>query len=387
MKVSIITVVLNGIKTIERTIRSIIEQDYSEIEYIIIDGGSTDGTLDIIKKYENQIAYWISEPDKGIYNAMNKALQYATGEYINFINSDDWLEKNAVKKVMEYARITHPDVLYGDYYRVSENGLKILQTARPLEYIYVGIPFCHQSTFVHKNNKLEFDEEYRIAADYKMLLELYVRNKRFQYVPHPISNFSSGGMADKNQSATSFEMAMIAANVLIRSDNNIRLYGPTVLNNLIGAQYGRYLQDGSICKDIMKFIDKRTYKSEIVIFGVGDIFNKFRSLIQRNSRRIKYIIDNDEAKKGTTIDGIKVYLPSVLTNENDLSVIILNERYNYEMKMQLEGMNLSPTIRIFDYNELKTDYRKNMDKYIIDSLCAENSIIRTFINKTNEMEM
>ena len=90
MKISIITVCFNAVGVIEKTILSVISQTYNDVEYIIIDGGSTDGTLDIVKKYENYIAYWISEPDSGIYNAMNKGVKYATGLYCNFMNAGDF---------------------------------------------------------------------------------------------------------------------------------------------------------------------------------------------------------------------------------------------------------------------------------------------------------
>jgi glycosyltransferase involved in cell wall biosynthesis len=90
--ISIITIVYNGITTLEQTILSVINQTYKNSEYIIIDGGSTDSTVDIIKKYEKHFAYWLSEPDKGIYNAMNKGIKLSSGKYIALLNSDDWLE-------------------------------------------------------------------------------------------------------------------------------------------------------------------------------------------------------------------------------------------------------------------------------------------------------
>ena len=101
--ISVITVSYNAVSTIEQTILSVINQTYSNIEYIIIDGGSTDGTIDIIRRYEDKIAYWVSEPDRGIYDAMNKGASKANGEYIAFLNSDDWYELDAVSIIAQFA--------------------------------------------------------------------------------------------------------------------------------------------------------------------------------------------------------------------------------------------------------------------------------------------
>ena len=101
MLVSIITVVRNARKTIEQTINSVLSQTYKNIEYIIIDGASTDGTQEVIKKYENQLTYSVSEVDQGLYDAMNKGIQHARGDIIGIINSDDWYECNAIQKVVD----------------------------------------------------------------------------------------------------------------------------------------------------------------------------------------------------------------------------------------------------------------------------------------------
>ena len=114
--ISIVTVSYNAVATIEQTILSVINQTYSNIEYIIIDGGSTDGTLDVIKKYADKIAYWVSEPDKGIYDAMNKGIKVATGEWINFMNCGDYfVANNTLESVFGSGKIyKKAEILYGD---------------------------------------------------------------------------------------------------------------------------------------------------------------------------------------------------------------------------------------------------------------------------------
>ena len=136
MKVSIITVVFNGIRTIEQTIKSVLNQSYKNIEYIIIDGGSTDGTLDIIRKYENYLSYIISEPDHGIYDAMNKGIQKSTGDIVGIINSDDWYEVNTVSQVVERFESFAVDLVYGDINFIGKNGEIIRSENYSLEEIW-----------------------------------------------------------------------------------------------------------------------------------------------------------------------------------------------------------------------------------------------------------
>ena len=178
-KISIITVVYHAADTIEQTIRSVVEQDYPNIEYIIIDGGSTDGTLDVIKKYEDRIAYWVSEPDKGIYDAMNKGLSAATGDYIYYLGADDCLYDTAViSKIVSCLRSeAEPDVLCGavmmvdPVYRIE----KVYRSFFSEEAVLSGYNAPHQGMFVRRAilNQHPFDTNYRVAADYKNFLTFY----------------------------------------------------------------------------------------------------------------------------------------------------------------------------------------------------------------------
>lgn len=120
MRISIITVSYNSAGTIERTIKSVIQQDYGDVEYIVIDGGSTDGTVDVIRKYEKKIFFWLSEPDEGIYDAMNKGIRRATGEIIAFLNSDDWYQKNILSEVAEQFQDNNTQIVCGDVYYHQE---------------------------------------------------------------------------------------------------------------------------------------------------------------------------------------------------------------------------------------------------------------------------
>ena len=148
--ISIITVVLNSVETIERTINSIINQSFADYEYIIIDGGSNDGTLDIIRKYSNYISFWISESDKGIYDAMNKGIAHAKGQYIGILNSDDWYVTNSLSAVANQIQ-NNPniDIIYGNvlgYY--SESNIVVANSDHTK--LCKGNSIGHSAAFVRK---------------------------------------------------------------------------------------------------------------------------------------------------------------------------------------------------------------------------------------------
>ncbi len=198
--ISIITVSFNAAKTIEQTILSVVNQTYPNIEYIIIDGGSTDGTVDIIKKYEDKIAYWVSEPDKGIYDAMNKGIEKASGEWINFMNSGDEFYNNRVLSDIFSESISNEiDVFYGDVaikYQKKESYKKPL----PINQIEKGMVFCHQSSFVrtklYKENP--YNLTYKICADYNFFLSVYRKGGNFKYKSIVISKFLYGGLSSSS---------------------------------------------------------------------------------------------------------------------------------------------------------------------------------------------
>lgn len=202
--ISIITVSYNAVSTIENTILSVINQTYPHIEYIIIDGGSSDGTVDIIKKYSDKISYWVSEPDKGIYDAMNKGISIAKGELIGIINSDDWYEPNIFMHIAEnYSNSKNKEkIYYGDLEKCyNEYTRKIIKPKRALNQFWMGTIIGHPTVFipsiVYKKYGV-FNLEYKISADYDLLVRMYKHNIQFEYIPRIISHMRTGGESDRN---------------------------------------------------------------------------------------------------------------------------------------------------------------------------------------------
>lgn len=199
--VSIITVVYNGEKYLQQTIDSVASQTYGNIEYLIIDGASKDGTLEIIKKNAAKIDYWCSEPDKGLYDAMNKGIKKTKGEIIGMINSDDWYEPNAVALIVnEYLRDKSKKIFHGDRFDVQENGNKTVRKYNPskFKFLYYGMTYNHPSMFIHKDIYQEYfyNINLRALSDYEFVLAQYLKNnKNFCYIPNAYVNYRLDGLS------------------------------------------------------------------------------------------------------------------------------------------------------------------------------------------------
>ena len=200
-KVSIITVVYNGIAHLEQTIESVLGQSYENIEYIIIDGGSTDGTVELIQKYDDYIAYWVSEPDAGIYNAMNKGIAKATGEIVGLINADDWYAKDAVAKVVDIFNSSNADVVHGAMEIVSENGSCFVKDVEPnLDRLSKGMLINHPTLFAKRELYQKyggFDITYKIVADWELMVRWWKNEVKFVATEHCLSHFRMGGVSSE----------------------------------------------------------------------------------------------------------------------------------------------------------------------------------------------
>lgn len=195
--ISIITVVYNGEKTIEQTITSVLEQTYKNIEYIIVDGKSTDGTMQIVSQYKGKIAKIICEKDKGIYDAMNKGIAAASGEIIGLVNADDFYEEDALQTVAMHYK---PGLVnyYGALRNITENGSFIAPARGDLDKLKRGMVVNHPAMFVNKEvyDKIgNFDINFRIGADWDFTLRSYLNNVDFVKIDKVLSNFRIGGVS------------------------------------------------------------------------------------------------------------------------------------------------------------------------------------------------
>lgn len=206
MKISIVTVIYNNEKYLEESILSVKNQSFDNVEHIVIDGGSTDGSLDIIKKYDKYISKWISEPDSGIYDAMNKGVSLATGDIIGFLNSDDiYFSNDILSKISGILKTNKVDCCYGDILYMSED-LK-----KKIRYWKAGNPGKgrfkkgwmppHPAFFVKKkifDRFGSFRTDFKISADYELMLRFFEKeNISASYIPEILVKMRIGGKSNR----------------------------------------------------------------------------------------------------------------------------------------------------------------------------------------------
>lgn len=199
-KVSIVTVVFNAHLDLEKTILSVINQTYSSFEYIVIDGGSTDGSLNIIKKYQDKITHWISESDGGIYEAMNKGVSLSSGQWINFMNAgDSFASETVIEAIFKEDKDAY-DLVCGNALICYPNYQRLIK-AKPIETCFDTMPFSHQTMFVKQGLLKEhpFKTQYRIAGDFDFVVWLCLAKAKVWYEDAILVNYTSGGLSDTHR--------------------------------------------------------------------------------------------------------------------------------------------------------------------------------------------
>ena len=202
--VSIITVVYNSERFIEKTIKSIINQTYPNVEYLIVDGASTDGTVEIIKKYEKYISKWISEKDNGLYDAMNKAIKIASGDYLWFINSGDEIYTENILTEIFSQLDNLPDVVYGETeiinFKGRPVGMRRHSTPEKLTWksMRFGMKVCHQSILVKKALVEPYQLHFKYSSDFEWVIRVLKKSKSIQNSKLILSKFMEGGLTKQS---------------------------------------------------------------------------------------------------------------------------------------------------------------------------------------------
>lgn len=346
---SIIIPTYNCCQILEKTLKSVVSQDENLYECIIVDGKSTDKTLEIIHKYKNLYSdniKFISEPDKGIYDAMNKGIELIDGEYLYFIGAGDILLPNCLNKVMKYLNFDL-EMVYGNTY--FNNGLLKGYSFDKKKICISNI--CHQSIFYNK--KLfkiigKYDLKYQIFSDYDFNIKIFGNEFiRKRYIDISIANYLGNGVSDRN--------------IDIRFINDFK---KIVTENLGEHYYKYYLKSGKhnldenrnknndldysnnfiVNSDLIDLIENNVYK-EIIIFGTSSLSEKVIKYIKNNSKiNIKYFMDNDESKQGQQFFDKKIIIPRNGINSTENIPIIIASSWDYDIRKQLEELKIRKSL-------------------------------------------
>lgn len=340
MRISIITVCLNSEKTIEQTIQSVIRQEYDDLEYIVVDGQSKDKTLEIVETYADDISIIISEPDKGIYDAMNKGIALATGDIIGIINSDDWYEQGTFKEVQKCFQESGAEVVYGSLNMICED--KVIERWVPsdIEKIRYEMEIPHPTVFIKKyvyERYGAFCLEYKVAADYELILRLYTNSVRFVCLDRVLANYRHGGISEQQGRKCLGETLRIAQRYL----TTVPLGKRESLNRIILHKFkAKYFEKAlnEVSGSIWEVLHKRlgVHKEDnIVIFGAGNWGIKTYTELLQNSVQPLFFVDNNNEKWDESENPFKVLSPEKLKFYKGV-LLVLVKNFVPEILLQIK---------------------------------------------------
>lgn len=366
-KISIITVAYNAEGTIEQTINSVLNQTYSNIEYIVIDGGSTDRTVDIIEKYDSFISFWISEPDQGIYYAMNKGIEMATGEIIGIINADDWYEKNALDIIVNVFNDAEVEIVYGKL-NIVENDKVVRSTyPLPLNNMWFRMAIDHPATFVKRSvyERLGlFDTSYMLAADYDFLLKAYCEGVKFQYIDSTIANFRNDGVSSTKLVECAEETVRVTLRYIDRCPNKELVY----LKNEERLYTTKFNELFKMKPQLIRQAIYDYFGEEITtvsIIGTGVWGKDIVDILSKCEIGVEACYDNESSKWGKEFNHLKILNPIQLRDKKaDVIVAIKSNTEEIERQFKEYANFRLKWIMMYDLmKKVVDDYYDKTDTY------------------------
>lgn len=350
MKITVITVCLNRGNTIENTIKSVIAQSGQnwDLEYIVVDGGSTDETISIIEKYHTYIKRFVSETDNGIFDAMNKGISMASGEVIAFLNSDDWYEENALNSVMKAFEDSDCDCVCCDNYVLGKSGQKEYFDASKysVDDLHIHMIYYHSSIFCRKEffkKNGNFNIQYKIAADYDWFLGIVEKGAKLCYIHQPVFTFCYGGISSVNEIECAMEARQIA---LFHLNEDEGIYRDKI--------------DGRFCRVVLTASDKELFYFKLtellgkcqanILWGAGTRGIQCAAWFEQSGIKVDAVVDSNSSLWGSFIGKIPVCSPKIL-DKKKCNLIITPEKCVDEIKNVLTSKKAS-NVHVFELNML-----------------------------------
>ena len=357
MKITVITVCFNSANTIEATIKSVIEQEFHDLEYIVIDGGSTDSTMSIVNQYSDHIDKCISEPDKGIFDAMNKGIELASGDVIAFLNSDDWYERNALRIVEDAFTDSYCDCVCCDNYVMGKDGSIVYYCGgnRSFDSLHYQMIYYHSAIFCRKDffeKKENFKLEYKIAADYDWFLRTIENGAKVCRISQPVFTFRYGGISSVNVVECAKETRRIALRHLAVDKKEYR----ERIDDRFYWVASRATDSAIVRAELMKILDRDQIN---ILWGAGVRGEQCAKWFRSMDIGIDTIVDSDRRRWGEKVQGIKVDSPDLLKSIS-CNLIITPERHIVDIKKAVSMIGAG-NIRVFDLQCLCREIMKRVD--------------------------
>ena len=317
-KFSIVTVVKNNAVGLKETIDSVINQNFKNYEYIIVCGESDEDTYDVIEKYKKHITKYIIEKDEGIYFAMNKALKFCKGDFVNFLNAGDTFTTEDTLDIIAREIDNNTDIFCGSVYNVDNEQNKVFKsfTSRfqPLEHM-----FCfHQATFAKREifNNYSFDTQFKVVADYEWALKCYYSGYKFKFSESPIVNFEEGGFSYKNRILARIEEMYIQSKFL---DEIKEIYDKNSFSRFLSYKKNNNRFFSRLFNDILNQFHKlRLSEKTLVLYGFGQLGRVLHAMFPDEFTRI---YDKNFTELSSKFN-LKIYSPEeIFTEPNEVILI------------------------------------------------------------------
>lgn len=362
MKISVITVSYNAVKVIESTIKSVVEQGYDSFEYIVVDGASNDGTLDVIKGYDQYITHWISEPDSGIYNAMNKAVRMASGEYCIFMNAGDLFANPLVLKQVSFFLNDGFDYLCGN--EIS------LKSGKVIDYVYA--PKCistdlfvkrslsHQASFIKRELLLSnpYDEQLKLVSDWKFCIEvLLLQHKKYRSIDVDVCKFNHDGATFTQKEIGNKERLQVLQGLLPNEYEHVKNNKGSYIKKIIGHRTKLFDLSEEYDVAAKKFTTMFTYVQVMRLLGLVAILGKM----------IPGVI-GQRIKHHAILCFLKKKYGYVVENNADIvdKQVSLGDKYSIWV-CWWQGEDMMPLIPKICLASLRKNLQPNQQLYIISS--------------------
>jgi len=357
-KISIITACYNAENTIEQAIQSVLGQTYENIEYIIVDGASTDGTMEIVEKYRNKIDVVVSESDKGVYDAFNKGVGLATGDFINFMNADDYFSTNTILEKIVSHILNHPNLmlLHGNVKAIDETTGHWHYRGQSLSFkdFEKGQMCPHQSVFTRRELFTEFggfNLAYKILADVDFTIKCFKKYEEYiKYVPIEVAHFRLGGLSSSLQ----HEKNMHYENAIIHFNHfgNIPDYVKGSLENFetshINSTYQQWLESFLIGRKRLGNLDNL----RIAIFGTKKNATYLYHDLKERGGEVVCFLDNDDRMHNQLLHDIPINSPSNLIEDEVDAIVISIERYDAAQSIKAQLQQDFKSLKIYTWHEL-----------------------------------